>query len=561
MLSVRHSFSLMLFTALLVAGVSAPAAAGEPPARIGRVSYLDGSVSFRAGSDEDWLAAPLNYPVTTGDDFWTASDARAEVHVGSSAVRLASQTLVDLVEVSDHRTLIRLAQGSLYLRLRPLESGDTYEVDTPQGTLSLGEAGHYRVDVTPDGARSTLTVRDGDAEVITGGGTRVSVRPGQSVALTGPSSATVVSLASVDDWERWCDERDQAEDGSMSLRYLSPVYVGFEALDDFGTWEIDADFGPVWVPTVAASWAPYRMGHWSWEDSWGWTWIDEEPWGFAPFHYGRWTFLRNRWAWVPGEIVAAPVYAPALVAFVGGSGFDLSLSLGAGGAVGWFPLAPGEPYVPAYRVSQTYIRNINVASVKVTEIDVAHLDVAKLRYANRAVPGAVTAVPRPAFLAGAEVSRAAVRVPPSALTRATVIGTTAPFARAERPAVHAAGRAVARPPVGAVSRPVVSRPAQPPAGAVSRAKSPKVSAVPTWNGATDPALRRQWQAEREQALARQAAERVDLERRQQAELSAPPAGVSADDLQQRQLQEREAMARRHQAETDDIDRRYRGRQG
>ena len=28
----------------------------------------------------------------------------------------------------------------------------------------------------------------------------------------------------------------------------------------------------------------------------------------------------NRWAWVPGEIVAAPIYAPALVAFVGGSG-------------------------------------------------------------------------------------------------------------------------------------------------------------------------------------------------------------------------------------------------
>jgi hypothetical protein len=518
-------------------------------------------VSFRTGGVEDWSAATLNYPVTTGDEFRTAGDARAEVHVGSSAVRLASQTFADFVDLSDHRTLIRLTQGSLYLRLRPPASGDVYEVDTPQGRLSLRDAGHYRVDVTPDGARSTLTVRDGDAEVTAGGGTMVLVRPGQSVTLTGPNSASVVALASVDDWERWCDGRDRAEDGSMSLRYLSPAYVGFETLDDFGTWEVDAGFGPVWVPRVAAGWAPYRMGRWLWQDPWGWTWIDEEPWGFAPFHYGRWTFLRNRWAWVPGEIVAAPVYAPALVAFVGGSGFDVSLSLGAGGGVGWFPLAPGEPYAPAYRVSQTYIRDINVTTVKVTEIDVAHLDMARLRYANRAVPGAVTAVPKTAFLAGARLDRAAIRVPPSALTRATVIGTTAPFARAARPAVHAAGRAVARPPVEARRQPAVSRPAGPPARAVSHAASPTVSAAPTWNGPTDPALRRQWQAEREQALARQATERADLERRQQAELSAPPAGVSPGDARARQVQDRETMARRHQAETDDIDRRYRGRQG
>src|SRR2546428_7576392 len=37
---------------------------------------------------------------------------------------------------------------------------------------------------------------------------------------------------------------------------------------------------------------------------------------FRSFHYGRWAYARNEWLWVPGPVVARPVYAPALVAFV-----------------------------------------------------------------------------------------------------------------------------------------------------------------------------------------------------------------------------------------------------
>jgi hypothetical protein len=98
---IRQQCSPMILTALFSSVLSSQTAGAEPPARIGRVSYLSGSVSFRADGSDDWAAATLNYPVTTGDELWSPAGARAEVHIGSSAVRLGAQTLVDFLDVSD----------------------------------------------------------------------------------------------------------------------------------------------------------------------------------------------------------------------------------------------------------------------------------------------------------------------------------------------------------------------------------------------------------------------------------------------------------------------------
>ena len=105
------------------------------------------------------------------------------------------------------------------------------------------------------------------------------------------------------------------------------------------------DYGPVWFPTDL-EWAPYRFGHWSWIAPWGWSWIDDQPWGFAPSHYGRWALIDEHWAWVPGGFVERPLYAPAVVAFLGTPGVGLSSEDGA--TVAWFPLAPDEAYWPSY---------------------------------------------------------------------------------------------------------------------------------------------------------------------------------------------------------------------
>src|SRR5438046_943808 len=136
----------------------------------------------------------------------------------------------------------------------------------------------------------------------------------------------------------WAQSRDRGEERSASTRYVSPEMTGYEDLDRYGRWETAPDYGPLWAPvTVAPDWAPYRYGHWGWVNPWGWTWVDDAPWGFAPFHYGRWAFVQSRWCWVPGPREERAVYAPALVAFVGGRDFSVGV---ASGAIGWVPLAP-----------------------------------------------------------------------------------------------------------------------------------------------------------------------------------------------------------------------------
>lgn len=521
--------SLGLLTAAVVgsSATTRPLQA-DPPARIARVSYLTGSVSFRPAGLKQWVPASLSYPISTGAELWSDSNGRAEVHIGGSSAWLGPRTLVDLQDVADHATQLRVTRGELYMRVPRLARSDSYEIDTPDGAVSLLQDGAYRIDVSPDGRRSSITVRDGRAEVSAGDST-MQLRSGQSLIITdrnAPLPGVTAALA-VDDWERWADSRDLLDDQSLSLRYLSPDVVGFEALDNYGSWQIDADYGPVWVPEVPAGWAPYRFGSWSWIDPWGWTWIDDAPWGFAPSHYGRWAFLQDEWAWVPGEIVDQPVYAPALVGFLGGSGFDLSLSLGDGGAVAWFPLAPGELYIPPFRVSEDYVREINLSSVKVTDVDFSRLDPTKISYRYRSLPGAVTVVSKETFVSGAPVSKAVLRVPSGALAKATVIG--APVAHSQQSMLpRSLARFAPRPPTETLG-----------------------------GSSAQPSSEHQAQLERAQLLERQAAERAELENRQQTELSQVQSPDSRQQVQQRQAQEQSDLARRHQAELQALDRKHR----
>src|SRR5256885_10903511 len=234
-----------------------------------------------------------------------------------------------------------------------------------------------------------------------------------------------------DGWEYWCASRDRRWEDSRSAHYVSRGVIGYEDLDDNGDWQETPGYGAVWVPRrVATGWAPYRYGHWAWVEPWGWTWIDDAPWGFAPFHYGRWVYVGGGWAWVPGRVVARPVYAPALVVFVGGRNWSLAIAGGSG--VAWFPLAPEEPYVPAYRVSNTYIRNVNVTNVNVTNINVTNVNVTNINYRNRRERDGVTVVSHETFVESRPVNREVIVVPRDRLDQARVVGATPRLAPGRR---------------------------------------------------------------------------------------------------------------------------------
>jgi len=444
--SIRVLFALAL-------AAFAGAAAADPPGRVGRLNYVSGAVSLAAAEEPDqWTQAVLNRPLTGGDRLWVDRDARSELHVGSTAVRLAPLTSLDILHLDDDRIQLRLAQGTANIRVRELDADDVVEIATPSGAVLVRQPGSYRVSADPQTDDVRVVVNFGEAEVVTPDRSFL-VPSGQAGVLTPDAPpAYEVAHASTDEFDRWSAERDRREDRVASTRYVSPHMTGYEDLDQHGSWRNEPDYGAVWIPArVAPDWAPYRHGHWTWVSPWGWTWVDDAPWGFAPSHYGRWVRVHDRWAWAPGPLVRRPVYAPALVAFVGGSSW--SVSVHSGPSVGWFPLGWREPYRPWYRASNAHVHRVNATHVT----NVTHIYNTRVTHVHRHRPDAVTVVPRQAFVGARPVSRARFNVAQSELARAEVLRDRAPAERVR--ADVAPERRGQRPPARAAAREVVVAPA------------------------------------------------------------------------------------------------------
>ena len=214
---------------------------------------------------------------------------------------------MSFLDLDDRATQLRLAQGSVMLRVRHLDDDDNFEVDTPNLAFALVRTGEYRVDVDPNGDTTVITVWQGQGEA-TGGGYSYRVLAGQRARFSGLDelSHDISRVPDYDDFENWAFDRDRRDDRLESENYVSPEMTGYDDLDDYGRWNYIANYGNVWVPSgVPQGWAPYRNGHWDYIQPWGWTWVEDEPWGFAPFHYGRWAYANNYWCWVPGPVVRA----------------------------------------------------------------------------------------------------------------------------------------------------------------------------------------------------------------------------------------------------------------
>ena len=359
--------------------------ADDPPSRVARLKYMSGEVSMQPGGVDDWASATINRPMTTADRLWTDKDSRAELHLGSAAMRMNSETSLTLTNLTDNTMQLELDQGTLNLHVARLHDGEIYEVDTPNMAFTLLKSGDYRFDVDSQGDVTLVTVWKGKG-IATGDGDAVRIDSNHQVRFFGGMSLAHQTLNAprLDGFDEWCRVRSDREGRIFSVRYVSPDVVGYEDLDEYGSWREIGTYGGVWFPTrVEVGWAPYRYGHWAWVEPWGWTWIDDAAWGFAPFHYGRWVFVTGRWGWVPGPVRVRPCYAPALVAWIGGSG--------AGVGVGWFPLGYGEPYIPYYRVSRNYFQTVNVNNTRITNItyvtnnyyNVNNVRINNVRYVNR----------------------------------------------------------------------------------------------------------------------------------------------------------------------------------
>ncbi|HSK63832.1 MAG TPA: DUF6600 domain-containing protein [Pyrinomonadaceae bacterium] len=389
-------------------------ASAEAIPNAARIQRVEGDVALNNGlaagdnsQATEWYAASANQPFSVGDRIYTRDNSRASLAFTSrNFARLNPNTSLDVLSLTDDRTQLALRDGSAVFDVGYLDDGDLFEVATPYGAVDFQEPGLYNVGI--DNGQVLISVLSGLAQVVGLGGSG-QISKGEMLTLLGQTAADVV-LSQIDgddagylvddyygyQYPNYYDGRYRDYNAYLSdpyyfdpyRRYSSYQYVnsyipGLSDLDYYGDWHNIDNHGYAWAPRVDAGWMPYQSGYWLTDYPYGPTWVSTEPWGYAPYHYGRWAFVGDRWYWVPDNVSTTPVYSPALVAFVPFGSND----------IGWVPLGPGDVYVPHYYNASWephYLTRDNLYQ----------------RVVNLNVPGAVTVVSVDEFTRGFDWRRA-----------------------------------------------------------------------------------------------------------------------------------------------------------
>ncbi len=400
-----------LWVVLLLLTTSLAQAQDDPPGRVGRLAAVQGEVWVFEPEQGEWVAARVNRPFTGGDRIATGNGSSVELRIGSTTLLLGSLAELEALRLDDQRMQFALQRGPLGLQLRSDEVAAELELAHPEARFLPRRAGLYRIDRL-DGL-SEATVTRGELRV-DAHNLAMTLYPGQRAAFW--RDGTLGDTRSqwlgpqLDDFALALQTMEQADPRSAASMFVPPEMTGVEDLDRHGRWQQHPEYGAVWSPSVVAvEWAPYRYGQWVWLRPWGWTWVDDAPWGFAPFHYGRWLWWGERWHWAPGPKVARPVFAPALVGWVGGPQFSVVVGNRPVPAMGWLPLGPRDPYRPPYSASPGHLKRLN-----------PHVPPGPLpppAFGNRGIPGAVTLWPADSLAPRQPVGAAALRADEMALRR------------------------------------------------------------------------------------------------------------------------------------------------
>lgn len=460
--NLRRILLIPFLFALVMAGGAAWADeeddfwAPTPP----RLSYIDGQVSYwRQGADE-WAGARPNLALAEGDALYTGMRSNFEVQFDNrSFVRADEDSQLTLMNQEADFIQFKVTSGLVSFDIRGMKVGDRVEVDTPDALFVIEQPGYYRVEVNAN--THFITRRGGRAMVTTADGRTLSIYPSEDIMITAGDPVQVATYAAPmpDAWDRWNDARSERTGESVSSRYLPPDVYGAEELDQYGSWRVVPEYGPVWIPNdTRPDWAPYSTGSWVWDPYYEWTWIDDAPWGWAPFHYGRWVYVDRYWAWAPGPVVRRPVYSPALVAFmIRGHDISLGLSIGLPG-MSWVSLGWGEPVLPWWGAHQHrgHPRWVGWGGPRVVNNVVinrtTNINVGDIRYRNTYSPRAILTVPGDKF--GRERFRATVETRFRHEDFAPVRGEM-PIKPSRHSLIGGAPKGV-QPPRGIVTRPVVS---------------------------------------------------------------------------------------------------------
>ena len=297
------------------------------------LAFVDGSVTLER--DGRLEPAETNLALMAGDRIRTQT-GRVEIRFeDGSALYLDESAQLDLLGDG----LARLIEGQLRLAITRATTSLEYRIDTPAASVWIHAAGEYRLDAYMSrerGPETDLMVIRGTAELENDHG-RTTVRSGQHAVASidaAPTRAYATNSAAWDEFDRWTEDQRDVSVGTVSTRYLPDNVRYYSAsFDQYGTWDYDATYGPIWYPRVAPGWRPYSQGRWSFTGHFGWMWVGIDRWSWPTHHYGSWGISAGGWYWIPGSR-----WAPAWVSWGGAPGY-----------VSWCPLGyNGRPVVGFY---------------------------------------------------------------------------------------------------------------------------------------------------------------------------------------------------------------------
>ena len=467
--------SAVLGLALATVAVSRPAFAqdqdqDDPPARVARLGYMEGSVSFQPAGEDDWVGAVPNRPMTTGDKLWADQDSRAEVQLGSAVIRLAPNT--------GFSSSISTTTPYRFNLLRAPSASPCAGSTTAMISRSIPRTWHLPSDSPATiasmpakmAAYTIITIREGEGQA-TGNGQTYTLHGGQAGTFSGTDSlnADVEQIGEPDQFDSWSETRDHRYDYSRSSHYLHPMSSATMISTTTATGatiRITAMSGsptasmPAGRPIMRVIGIGFLPG-----DGPGSMTI---PGATLPSTTAAGSALAVAGDGWRVQSMLRPVYAPALVVFIGGG------PGGFGGNVGWFPLGPREVYVPSYHVSEAYVNRVNISNTTVNVTQVTNVynttivnnttTITNITYANRNVQGAVMVVPQHAFTSAQPVAKARVQVSAQQIASAPLSGrvAVAPTRESVLGAKGSTAGHVAAPPAAVANRQVIARKTPPP---------------------------------------------------------------------------------------------------
>jgi hypothetical protein len=165
MVAMMIRAALIAFLACAAVSSSMAQPSQDPPSVVAWLGHTQGDVSFSPAGTDTWAYATPNRPLTTGDQLWVERGGRAELHVGSTALRLGHESELSFTALDDDDMRWRLSRGSLQLRIRAIDPGQRIEVNAPHLAFVPTSPGSYRIDVDPDSGATRVTTWSGEGRV------------------------------------------------------------------------------------------------------------------------------------------------------------------------------------------------------------------------------------------------------------------------------------------------------------------------------------------------------------------------------------------------------------